>query len=558
MFMAEMIGLGYALLPIWVALRLPSGIAPLRSLGLSLGIVLLLETLTGIVVLCAAIWTVLRAWKSWSKADRAPTAAWALLLLIGVATGVALFFVAQMWLRHPPAFALFAFLRGSHLGSGVSPLMPMVFLSIAGFSVMACLIWRVFLLEDRPLGRLTDRLTEKSPFLGFEDADGSTSFRGVSREENSIVDLLEGPLERLPGGPYLIGGLVFAFFYFGITRLRTAYSVDGLGFDILFMVQAFMVYGVFSLSLLRFVSIWIALRRLLRRLYFHPTRYSYKDIQLASSPHHLDQQNIRLFEPRPSLTAVEYCLATVRQILRIADESDSALSTGVKDKREELEDAMREVEAQLTPGLAAEADLDANQRPDRWAAVTARADAQKKMAELSKIVVGIFERVWRLGAKPLSKVVTSGEEGKPSADERLLAQVELFIAVRVVDFLRQIFPQLMNLVGFSMAGVVAMMLAVSAYPFPASETLLWFGWVVLVLAILTSLSVFVGINRNPILSMITGTEPGHFNWDSAFTLHLLMFGIIPVLTLLGAQYPHALSGTFSWIGALFGSGAGGM
>jgi hypothetical protein len=128
----------------------------------------------------------------------------------------------------------------------------------------------------------------------------------------------------------------------------------------------------------------------------------------------------------------------------------------------------------------------------------------------------------------------------------------------VVDFLRQIFPQLMNLVGFSMAGVVAMMLAVSAYPFPASETLLWFGWVVLVLAILTSLSVFVGINRNPILSMITGTEPGHFNWDSAFTLHLLMFGIIPVLTLLGAQYPHALSGTFSWIGALFGSGAGGM
>jgi hypothetical protein len=339
-----------------------------------------------------------------------------------------------MWLRHPPAFALFAFLRGSHLGSGVSPLMPMVFLSIAGFSVMACLIWRVFLLEDRPLREdpsgpwlsvlLGKWAADWSPFLGFEDAGGSTSFRGVSREENSIVDLLEGPLEGLPGGPYLIGGLVFAFFYFGITRLRTAYSVDGLGFDILFMVQAFMVYAVFSLSLLRFVSIWIALRRLLRRLYFHPTRYSYKDIQLANSPHHLDQQNIRLFEPRPSLTAVEYCLATVRQILRIADGSDAALSTAVKDKREELEYAMREVEAQLTPGLAAEADLDANQRPDRWAAVTARADAQKKMAELSKIVVGIFERVWRLGAKPLSKVVTSGEEGKPSADERLLAQVE--------------------------------------------------------------------------------------------------------------------------------------
>lgn len=102
-----------------------------------------------------------------------------------------------------------------------------------------------------------------------------------------------------------------------------------------------------------------------------------------------------------------------------------------------------------------------------------------------------------------------------------------------------------------------MMLAVSVYPFPAHDTLLWVGWTVLLATVFISLYVFIGINRNPILSMITGTDPGQFNWDSTFTMHLLFFAVIPVLTLLGAQYPHALAGMLSWIGSVFGGSSSG-
>jgi hypothetical protein len=122
---------------------------------------------------------------------------------------------------------------------------------------------------------------------------------------------------------------------------------------------------------------------------------------------------------------------------------------------------------------------------------------------------------------------------------------------------RQVFPHLINLVGFAVPAVLAMVLAVSVYPFPAHDTLLWASWIVMLATIGLILYVFVGINRNAIISMITGTEPGQFNWDSAFTVHLLLFAVIPILTLLGAQYPEALSGGLSWVGALFGSAGGG-
>jgi hypothetical protein len=68
--------------------------------------------------------------------------------------------------------------------------------------------------------------------------------------------------------------------------------------------------------------------------------------------------------------------------------------------------------------------------------------------------------------------------------------------------------------------------------------------------------IFVQISRSRIISMLYGTTPGHFNWDSAFTVRILMFGVIPILTLLGGQFPNALGGIMSWIGRLFGGGTG--
>jgi hypothetical protein len=141
-------------------------------------------------------------------------------------------------------------------------------------------------------------------------------------------------------------------------------------------------------------------------------------------------------------------------------------------------------------------------------------------------------------------------------DRKLLEQGNLFVAARVVDFLRQVFPQMRVLCGTAMVGVLAMMLAASAYPFVQRDTLLWLSWIVLLTVVAIDAIIFVQISRSRIISMLYGTTPGHFSWDSAFTVRILMFGVIPILTLLGAQFPNALGGIMSWIGRLFGGGAG--
>ena len=115
-------------------------------------------------------------------------------------------------------------------------------------------------------------------------------------------------------------------------------------------------------------------------------------------------------------------------------------------------------------------------------------------------------------------------------------------------------PQLRSLVSFAMTAVVAMMLAMSVYPFPTHNTLLWISWSVLLTAIAVVFLVFTSINKNRIVSMLSGTTPNVFTWDRAFTGQVFVFGVFPILALIGGQLPNGLGGIFSWFAGLFGGG----
>ncbi len=537
MLIAEIIGLGFMLTPLSVGQGL---VGSVPRISWYFWLVLIFEIFTGALVLMG--------WLSSISGMLFETeGVWlrALYATIGLAPVVlAVGFMRHLWLGTSPELALFAFLRATHLQSGVSPVMALIFLGIAGTALVACHWCRIAMLEDRPL---------PEAILPAVPEDETASFRGVRRLEKQVTDFLQGSLKPVPAAWLLILILIAAFLYFGLAKVAGASSIDGRHFDILFILLGFGIYCMFSLLLLRFVAVWLALRRLLRRLYFHPSRYSYKNLQLATQPSHLNQQKIRLFEPRPGLTGIEYALGCVRAMIRIAREASDKrphpnLVVNIR-KRQDLVNSLNEAEIRL----------DALLKQTEWAAsVSARTALNATMGKLSGIVTSQFEPVWRKNSPdPRFHVTLRSEDDKITADRMLVEQAELFVAVRVVDFVRHVLPHLINLVGFAMPAVLAMMLAVSVYPFPAHDTLLWVGWTVLLATIFISLYVFIGINRNPILSMITGTDPGQFNWDSTFTMHLLFFAVIPVLTLLGAQYPHALAGMLSWIGSVFGGSSSG-
>jgi hypothetical protein len=544
--MAYAVAVIFLLLPLKAAAGIEAGkpIAVLIAAVCSMSFPVVLACLLAVPVSIALLAALgLALWRSYSAeivADsregisRAPTGA--IFSLIGTLIGLGLlvYFLLGIWFR-PPVFALLSFIRGANLGNRVSPLIPLAFLGGANLCLIGCDLWELSLLEDCRI---------ELPFLGFEQ--GGESFQGTATYEGEVQRLLDSPPWALPGVLFFL-----SFSLFGLTGFALAdgwpliHSIDGTGFDWLFSLSALFIYTYFSLLLLRFVLVWGALHKLLRRLYWHPTRSCYEALRVKSLQQRPEDQRIRLVEPPSSLTAVESCLERARAMLRMSDRADSheAHSETASSKlifaREGLEAAIRSAELRVSEVLSV-------QEKEGWrAAVGKRVDMQKALETVSRHVVGILEPAWRLQPE------THRFAASP-LDEALLEQGELFIASRVVDFLRHIFIQLRGFAAFAMTGVLAMMLATSTYPFPNHNTLLWLSWVVLLSAIAICISVFVSINRDRVISMLSGTEPGRFNWDSTMVMRLLLYGVLPILALLGAQFPGGLGGVIARVAGLFG------
>ncbi len=543
LLIALTVGVGYFLLPLCSA-GLFGGLAHTMSLSLPVALATILAMLVTIPATLAAITASLRRiWNEPPKTDRGAeplaslTPTGAQFALFGTAVGfvlVAAFAISQ-WLQ-APGVTLLNFIRASNLGNGVSPLTPLIFLGTANLCLIGGDLWRLRLIEDCRV---------KSPFLNFEA--GAPSFGGTDALEARVIHFLECSPWELPGTWLLIALLTVSFIYFACSRGLPVASIDGWSFNLLFFLSAGFIYFYFSIQLLRFGWLWHALHRLLRRLYWHPTRGAYSLLRVRSLPES-DTQTIRLIEPRPSLTATEFCLQCAREILYLLDhpagqDGNEERTWGGPETAETLRNSVRFAEGEIAAVLAAQ------RRPNWQAATMLRLRAQEAMAHLSQQLTKLLEPAWRL-------VPDRPQPGRAERDQKVIEWGNLFVAGRVVDFLRQAFPQMRILGGSAMAGLLAMMLAASVYPFVQRDLLLWISWFVLLTAVGIGLTIFVQIGRSRIISMLYGTTPGRFNWDSAFTMRLLLFGIIPILTLLGAQYPNALGGVVSWIGRLVGGAPG--
>jgi hypothetical protein len=112
--------------------------------------------------------------------------------------------------------------------------------------------------------------------------------------------------------------------------------------------------------------------------------------------------------------------------------------------------------------------------------------------------------------------------------------------------------QLKNLIWFLFAGFLLMLVAVNSYPFQPREWILWFNWVVILVTVVSTMIVFVQMNRDSILSQLSDTAPGRLSWTREFITKVLVYGAIPILALLSAQFPESLRQVVASISALQG------
>jgi hypothetical protein len=385
---------------------------------------------------------------------------------------------------------LFYHLRTVNLTSGLSPLLPLLFVGSGGLLWTFCSLRRLRMLEELV-----------GPDLGDPPSVlhlGPNSLKTVKALEDNIKHLLGWHFLNLPGWPailVLVGLPCFVLFVCGLLP-----SIEAKFFYLFFGLSFFTVYVALSFTFLRFLCIWWKMHRLLQYLSSH----FISDVcaELPKSNHGM---------PKMDLSGAFAPYAVLRFSFKKAAGCVRVNEANKVDKI--LEDA-------------AVADADGN-----WhGAIKHRHEAQRKLSELAGLVEEQLET--------------------PSTFTKdWIQRAHYFMAAQTVVFLHHVLSHLQNLIFFVIAGLLLMLLAINYYPFQPRESFLWFNWVIILTTISLTFVVFIQMGRDRVLSLLSGTTPGQVTWNREFVLRILLYVIIPVLALLGAQFPEGMKQMLSWVGA---------
>ncbi|MGO9607854.1 MAG: hypothetical protein ACLQAT_31385 [Candidatus Binataceae bacterium] len=447
---------------------------------------------------------------------------WLFLIVAGVALLFALYFAITTCMDDVRTF--FLCVRMAELGGGSSPLLPIVYLGISVLAMTMCDLRRLHLLEAYGLPR---------PFL--VDGSAAPSFAGVDQMEKHLWKLLGRRGFKLPGAR-LLGIVLTVVLLVGSVHFALSSAPGTNIWGVFAAVAAMFVYYMLLVIFIRFTSAWWTLMRLLRRLYWHPTRGAYAKLRINTAPKGNEaQQSIKLLEAQPTFTAVEYCLQQARALIGLLGKPNTApwiMSPAAS-------------QMSLTTGVIwAERELESTLHGQNR--VLSRMRLQQILAGLSSEICRALENFWRVES-PGSVAPRKPDEGA------MVEAAELFIASRVVEFLRQIFPQLINLASFGIVGIVALTLAAASYPFPDRDAIMLMSWLILLSTLVLLTTMFMQVGRDRIISLLHGTTPGRLNFDADFIVRMGLFVVLPILTLLGAQFPHTIGQFVSWLGGHLGS-----
>jgi hypothetical protein len=442
---------------------------------------------------------------------------------------------------------LFTSLRSLDLLSGVSPLVPLFLISLAGF------IWSLVSYHRRGnFEPAADYVASPAQGVAPQSLSGFLPLKGLSLERANVIECevrrrIECSPLWLPGYQYVLGSVFFGgcfiFFVFVHELEETAlYWLLGVSF--------LLVSAVLWLGVLRFWCVWSEVQRLLKYVASTPLHGVCKRFRKTYPiPLKLD-----LASPVPGLSAwshyIESAIALHVQAKGMIAAQPVAYQVASGSGGGSVSAGSVPATASIAgySGLLRLASPSFNRRA-RVAEVQLQF-AQKEHATHNKSAEAFFQ--WACG-RPLAaaaSTISSVVDGWWSRSQRppgdVCEMAELFLLGRLVHFLGYVLPQLQQMIAASVAGVLLLLLAVNSYPFPPHNILVWLNWAVVLTLVAIALGVFIQMNRDPVLSQINGTTPGKINWDREFILRVFTYGVIPIVALLGAQFPDSIGHILSY------------
>jgi hypothetical protein len=124
---------------------------------------------------------------------------------------------------------------------------------------------------------------------------------------------------------------------------------------------------------------------------------------------------------------------------------------------------------------------------------------------------------------------------------------EEFIAMRVVAFIYSLFPYLRNTLLFVTSGLLVLLATLISYPFQPQRFLVLFMSALMLAGAALAVMIVVQMNRSEVLSRVAKSEPGKLTVDRHFLSRVIVYAVLPLLSILASQFPQVRGFAFSWL-----------
>ena len=358
-----------------------------------------------------------------------------------------------------------------------------------------------------------------------------TSLEGIRPLQSSMERLLDDPATRWIA---LLGPFLLLVPFYRVLSWREYHTIDGGQWSFLFEVILLVCYFVIVYSVTLFLLLCLGLRRLLKRLACHPVALGFQRLpdSVATTPW-------KMWSALPSLAVQAASVSQLRALANLArgegpDATQERLSVLADLADQQMAKALRSDAIGLTATLPFRRAL---RRIMGTAMVTVLAALE---VEWSK---------WPWSAGPVEVPEKKAEEQQtlntpawirsrtPSGPEIWIRTAEEFVALRMSVFIRHIFLQMRNLLSFSFVGFLLALMAINSYPFEPKRLVMALVWFVALVTIPTVAWVFVKMDRDPILSFIGKTKPGRVTFSVELVTSMLIYVVVPLVTLFATQFP---------------------
>jgi hypothetical protein len=233
------------------------------------------------------------------------------LVMLSLACVALLKTVASARDRETAIESLFFFLRVTDFRSGVSILLPWIFVSLAFFLAIFSALRRLELAEKMYF--LKDQTKEPPSFDPYLNFTGE-SFAGLKTLEDKVKALVIGRIFSV-NGAYLMIIIVGVPYYHRFIDHHIP-SIEGRWIDWFFKMGFYLIPLLLGWAFLRFCWLSLALRQLLKRLEWHPlfnTPIDPNSLQLMPK--------VNLMLPTPTYTAMSASITHAREFFRLFDDT---------------------------------------------------------------------------------------------------------------------------------------------------------------------------------------------------------------------------------------------